>query len=171
MAGGSSGILGTGGMVTKLQAADLARRGGTTVIIANGADLSILGRLVNGGQEGTRFLPVSSTLASRKRYLLAGGRKTAKVVIDEGAVKALINGSSLLPVGISMISGRFQRGDPVSVIDSNGVEVARGLVNYPEADLQRILGVRSDQIAAILGYDYGAEVIHRDNLIILRNEN
>jgi glutamate 5-kinase len=168
MAGGSDNLLGTGGMVTKLQAADLARRGGTTVVIANGNDLGILPRLLKGNLDGTWFLPLMTHLDSRKRYLLAGGRNTAKLVVDDGAVQALSNGSSLLPVGILKIDGKFNRGNSVTIVDTSGKEIARGLVNYPGTDLVKIIGLKSEQIASVLGYDYGAEVIHRDNLVLLQ---
>jgi glutamate 5-kinase len=166
-AGGSTGSLGTGGMVTKLQAADLARRSGATVVIANGSEVDVVLRLVKGERLGTTFLPVSSTTDSRKRYILTGGRASGKLSIDEGAARAVRNGSSLLPVGVSKIEGSFERGDTVRIFDGVGKELARGLVNYATADLSKILGVQSEKIEEILGYDYGTEVIHRDNMVML----
>ncbi len=166
MAGGSAKGLGTGGMVTKLQAADLARRGGATVVITRGSDLKVLERLVGGQFEGTLFMPTGTALDSRKRFLLASGVGDGKIILDEGAVRAIKNGGSLLPVGVQDYSGVFERGDIVSVLSGLGKEVGRGLVNYPSGDLLHIKGVRSDQIETMLGYDYGSELIHRDNLVV-----
>jgi glutamate 5-kinase len=166
-AGGSVGGLGTGGMVTKLQAADLARRGGATVVIAQGSEADVVLRLAQGERLGTTFLPTRSRTDCRKRYILSAGRAAGKLSVDEGAARALRSGSSLLPVGVKAIEGHFERGDTVRIFTEQGKELARGLANYATADLRRILGVQSDQIESILGYDYGEEVIHRDNLVIL----
>jgi glutamate 5-kinase len=166
-AGGSAGELGTGGMVTKLQAADLARRCGATVIIAQGSEADVVLRLVQGERLGTTFLPVSSPTDSRKRYILTGGRSLGRLSVDDGAARALRSGSSLLPVGVKLVDGHFDRGDTVRVFDGQGKELARGLVNYASADLSRILGAQSIMIESILGYDFGEEVIHRDNMVML----
>lgn len=163
----SSASLGTGGMITKLQAADLARRSGAAVIIAPGGEPDIILRIAAGEEVGTRFLPVAAALESRKRYLLAGGKSNQLVVIDEGAALALRSGSSLLPVGLMGIEGDFDRGDIVAVLDESRQELARGLVNYSAADLVRIHGHHSAEIEPILGYAYGDEVIHRNNLVLL----
>lgn len=166
-AGGTASSLGTGGMVTKLQAADLARRSGVTVVIARGSDPDVLLKIAAGETVGTRFLPTGSTLESRKRYILAGGRAGGRLQVDLGAAQALRRGGSLLPVGVHSASGRFERGDSVRVLDPDGREIARGLVNYASGDLQRILGHRSEDIEALLGFVYGDEVIHRSNLLLL----
>ena len=167
MAGGSPGWLGTGGMITKLQAADLARRSGVTVIIARGSDPDVLLRLDRGEALGTRFEAVVSVLESRKRFLLAGGRARDRLVVDEGAMQALRAGGSLLPVGLAAVEGNFERGDPVRVLDQQGREIARGLANYSAADMKRISGRHSSEIEKILGFVYGEEVIHRNNLVLL----
>ncbi len=166
-AGGTETGLGTGGMLTKVQAADLARRLGATVVIARGSEPDVLLRLCQGEPIGTRFLPLGSALEGRKRYILAGGRHTGRLIVDAGAERALHQGSSLLPVGVIGVEGQFDRGDTVQVLDPNGRELARGLVNYSASDLQRIHGRRSDEIEAILGFIYGEEVIHRNNLVML----
>jgi glutamate 5-kinase len=166
-AGGGPGQLGTGGMVTKLQAADLARRSGVTVVIAQGSLPGVLPRLVAGEAVGTRFLPLASALDSRKRYILASGRAVGKLYVDEGAAEALHNGGSLLPVGLCALEGRFERGDPVLVLALDQREVARGLVNYSSADLERIHGCQSAQIESVLGFAYGDEIIHRNNMVLL----
>jgi glutamate 5-kinase len=166
-AGGSSTGLGTGGMVTKLQAADLARRSGAMVVIAQGVLPAVLLRMVAGEALGTRFPPLTPAGGSRKRYILTGGRSSGKLSVDDGAARALHNGGSLLPVGVRQLEGRFQRGDTVRVLDPTGREIARGLVNYGYNDLERILGKQSDQIEVLLGFSYGDEVIHRDNMVLL----
>jgi glutamate 5-kinase len=166
-AGGTANQLGVGGMATKLQAADLARRSGATVVIARGSDPNVLSRIVAGETVGTRFMPVVTALESRKRYLLTGSSAPGCMSVDTGAVQALRRGGSLLPVGVSSLSGAFERGDVVRVADSSGRDIARGLTNYSAADLTRILGKQSQEIERILGYIYADEVIHRNNMVLL----
>ena len=166
-AGGSASKLGVGGMITKLQAADLARRSGSTVIIASGAAENIIIRLADGEAVGTCFLPVSSALEGRKRYLLAGSNTKNLLVVDDGAARAIREGGSLLPVGVLRISGDFERGDTVRVTDAAGTEIARGLVNYTAADIRLIRGRQSSEIGSILPFAYGDEVIHRNNMVLL----
>lgn len=166
-AGGAASGLGTGGMVTKLQAADLARRSGCGVVIASGGEPDVLLRLAAGEALGTRFQPAASALESRKRYILSGGRAAGGVRVDAGAARALRQGGSLLPVGVTAVEGEFDRGDAVRVVDPSGRDVARGLANYGAAELDRLRGRRSDEIEAVLGYDYGDEVIHRNDLVLL----
>jgi glutamate 5-kinase len=166
-AGGTSTGLGTGGMVTKLQAADLARRGGTTVVIAHGGEPEVLQRVALEEAVGTRLAPVVTTLEHRKRFLLAGMRSSRTLTIDDGAAQALLKGGSLLPVGLRQVEGSFQRGDAVRVADLAGKEIAVGLVNYAARDLERLCGVHSTEIETVLGYTFGDEVIHRNNLMLL----
>ncbi len=166
-AGGTVDGLGTGGMFTKLQAADLARRSGATVAIARGGERDVILRLADGEALGTRFFPAASPLESRKRYILAGGRTAGQVQVDPGAAQALRRGGSLLPVGVRGLDGEFERGDSVRVLEPGGREVARGLANYAAADLARIQGRQSEEIEAILGYAYGDEVIHHNNMVLL----
>jgi len=166
-AGGTGNGLGTGGMITKLQAADLARRSGVAVVIARGVDPNIITRIVGGEPVGTRFHPVGAAVESRKRYILAGGHAAGRLSVDDGAARALHHGSSLLPVGVKSVEGSFERGDTVRVTDLAGREIARGIVNYGLADLQKILGHRSEEIETLLGYNYGDEVIHRNDLVLL----
>ena len=166
-AGGAKNGLGTGGMVTKLQAADLARRSGAKVIIARGSDPDIILRITAGEQVGTRFQPAATALESRKRYILAGGRAVGVLRVDQGAVEAINKGGSLLPVGMVGVEGEFQRGDTVRVLAPSGKEIARGLSNYAANDLGKIGGQRSDRIEKILGFAYGEEVIHRNNMVLL----
>jgi glutamate 5-kinase len=166
-AGRSRDGLGTGGMVTKLEAADLARRSGAKVVIARGSDADILPRIADGDPVGTHFLPSVTVLESRKRYILAGGQPVGSLSVDQGAVAAIEKGSSLLPVGLVLVDGEFQRGDTVRVVDPSGKEIAKGLTNYASAELGKILGMQSDRIENILGFAYGEEVIHRNNMVLL----
>lgn len=164
-AGASATGLGTGGMITKLQAADLARRSGATAIIAPGSQPEILLRLVAGEQLGTHFPPMVSSLDSRHRYILASGQVNWLIKIDHGAARALRNGGSLLPVGVVDVSGQFERGDAIKIVDEKGSELARGLVNYSADELKQVKGRRSDEIESILGYFFGEEVVHRNNMV------
>ena len=165
-AGGSATGLGTGGMITKLQAADLARRSGTTVVIASGSEPNVLTRLAAGEKLGTWFQPMATAMESRKRYILAG-RRSGSIRIDAGAAQALQHGRSLLPVGVTTCDGNFERGDTIQVLNAIGREMARGIVNYESDDLARLCRHQSTEIETILGYTYGDEVIHRNNLILL----
>ena len=154
-------------MATKIQAARLATESGTTVLIVDGHADNVLVRAATGDMVGTRFPPARTGLESRKRWILAGLAGTASTRIDEGAVKALSLGRSLLAAGIVDIKGRFDRGDSVSIIDPTGKALGCGVVNYSSADLGRIKGCKSSQITSVLGYHYGDEVIHRSNLVVL----
>ncbi len=170
-ASASKDELGTGGMITKLQAADLARRSGTNVVIASGTETDAILRTAKGESIGTHFKATVSTLESRKRFILSGTVSTGKIQIDDGATNALQNSSSLLPVGVASILGEFDRGDTVTVIDVNSNEIARGLTNYHSAELSKIAGRQSKDIESILGYYYGEEVIHRDQLVLIHAPN
>ncbi len=166
-AGGSGAGLGVGGMVTKLQAADLARRSGASVIIARGSEPEILARILQNEPLGTTFTPTTSSVESRKRFILTGG-KVGKLIIDEGAALALTRGGSLLPAGLKAVSGTFSRGDNLSVCSEEDQEIARGLVNYNHQDCARLCGRQSHEIEPLLGYFYGDEIIHRSNLVLLK---
>jgi len=166
-AGGSGNELGTGGMITKLQAADIARRSGTLVVIAKGNLPDVLIRLVKGEKLGTRILPTVDKLESRKRFLLAGVEEDAFISIDSGAAAAIRSGGSLLPVGVTDCKGYFERGDIIYVKDGYGKPCALGVVNYSSADISEIKGCHSDEIEGILGFAYGDEIIHHNNMTIL----
>jgi len=168
-AGGSRSGLGTGGMVTKLRAADLARRSGTTVWIAQGKEKDIIFRIVNGEKIGTRFAPMISHLEGRKRFLLAGHQVQAGVWVDQGAALALSRGGSLLPVGIMRVEGDFERGDTIRILNEQGKLLALGLTYYSSAEVQRFAGKHSDQIESILGYTFGEEVVHHNHMVLMRN--
>ncbi len=166
LAGGASTGLGTGGMITKLQAAQLAGHSGTTTVIAAGALPDVLLDIAAGRPIGTTFPPPTAYRESRKRWLVSEKPQGA-IRIDEGAVRKLRhNGASLLPVGITGVDGDFERGASVQVLAPEGKAVATGMVNYGSDEIQQLIGVKSAQIAAALGYTYGDEVIHRDNLVV-----
>ena len=167
MAGGSVGDIGTGGMTTKIEAAELATRSGTEVIIAPGNEPNSILRVVNGEALGTRFPTQFSRVESRKRWILAESPQ-GSVTVDAGAAQALVNGQkSLLVVGITQVTGTFERGATIQVLSPNNQEIGRGLAHYKASDLQAICGKQSSQIAQILGFDYGPTAIHRDNLVVL----
>lgn len=165
---GGSGVRGTGGMQTKIQAADLATHSGTTVVIAAGAAPNVIRRVVAGEQLGTRFPSPVSRRESRKRWVLAETVRASRIVADDGAAQALRSGGkSLLAAGIVGVEGEFERGQTVRIYGLDGRELARGLTQYPARDVALIKGLRSAQIAETLGYDYGPEVVHRDNMVLL----
>ena len=160
--------MGTGGMATKIEAARLATASGITVVIADGRQPDVILRLAAGEAIGTRFLPASSKLESRKRWMLSGLATKGKLIIDAGAALALKKQHrSLLAAGIKKADGEFQRGDIVNIHDPQGSQLGCGIANYSSADINVIKGAHSEQIASLLGYDYGAEVVHRNNLVIL----
>ncbi|NOK59736.1 MAG: glutamate 5-kinase [Chloroflexi bacterium AL-W] len=165
---GDSNTRGTGGMFTKIQAADLATRSGIAVVIASGYEPDIIRRVLQGEQLGTRFFPTTTSLESRKRWILAETVRHSCIVIDDGATDALTgSGKSLLSAGIMAIEGEFGRGQTVRIYSKTRREIARGLVRYNSSDLQLIKGLQSTQIADILGYHYGPEIVHRDDMVIL----
>jgi glutamate 5-kinase len=167
MSGSTSG-LGTGGMVTKIEAARLATASGVTVVIANGSEKDVLLRAARGETIGTRFLPVKSKLDSRERWLLSGLCTRGKLTVDDGAVLALKKKNcSLLAAGITEVEGNFQRGDIVDICDSKGAKLGSGITNYTSIEVQAIKGAHSENINNLLGYDSGSEVVHRNNLVVL----
>jgi len=163
MAGGSSSGIGRGGMVSKLMAAKIAIAAGCETIIAKGQADNPIAALRNGAR-ATRFLAATTPAAARKRWIAGGLQALGALIVDDGAAKALADGKSLLPAGVRQIDGRFERGDAVSVRDSTGREIARGLAAYSASDAERIAGKRTHEIEAILGYRGRDEMIHRDDL-------
>lgn len=167
LAGGAGSHRGTGGMHTKIQAAEIATRAGTPVVIAPGAAEGAVVRAATGEAIGTRFLAAGSRLEARKRWILAE-IAPGQLLLDQGATTALRDrGGSLLAVGIRGVEGNFERGQTVRLMTPDGQELARGLSRYRAADLRRIAGRRSADTQAELGYDYGPEVVHRDDLVLL----
>ena len=159
---------GTGGMATKVEAAKLATASGVTVIIADGRGPDVILRLASGEAVGTIFWPAHTRLESRKRWMLSGLCVRGKLIVDSGAAMALKSQQrSLLAAGIRSLQGKFQRGDIVNIHNPQGTKIGCGITNYSSADIETIMGSHSGRIAALLGYDYGTEVVHRNNLVIL----
>jgi glutamate 5-kinase len=166
MAGGSSS-LGRGGMITKVTAARLAARSGACTIIASGREEDVLVRLAAGEEIGTLLLPEKQPVAARKQWLAGQLKARGELIIDQGAVQVLkSSGRSLLPVGVLAVNGDFDRGDVVKVVDENGLEIARGLVNYDSREAAQLLRCVSGRIAELLGYEGEQEMIHRDNMVM-----
>ena len=167
IATGSSTHLGTGGMLTKLQAANVARRAGIEVVITSGlSSNAILDGLV-ADADCTIISACDSALENRKQWILAGPTASGELTIDDGAVIAITTkGSSLLAKGITRISGTFNRGEVVRIKSLQGDVIARGLSRYSSDDLVKIIGHHSNEIHTLLGYDYGSEALHRDDLVI-----
>ncbi len=167
LAGGSVSGLGIGGMITKLEAAQLAIRSGTRTVIARGDVPNIILNILDGEAIGTVFEPSVTQLESRKRWLLTE-RVQGQLQVDDGAAQVLgERGASLLPVGVQSVAGEFERGAAVLVLDKHGRELAKGLVSYGSAELSQICGRHSREIPGILGYTYGEEAIHRDYMVVL----
>ena len=168
IAGSTGSSIARGGMLTKVLAAKRAARSGADTVIAWGRESGVLLRLATGERIGTQLLAGQATLAARKQWLADHLQIRGRVVLDAGAVKALIvDGKSLLPIGVCSTSGDFDRGEVVSCMDEAGREIARGLINYSHAETCRILRTPSGQIEARLGYVDEPELIHRDNLVLL----
>lgn len=168
LAGGSGTSLGTGGMATKLQAADIARRAGVEVIIAKGAGSNVILKCMSEQLPGTRFLKLTAPKDGRKKWLLAGPKSNGQIAIDAGAISALQNnGASLLAKGVTCAFGDFERGDLIDLIDTNNQVIARGLTRFSRSEVNKIKGAHSKNIAQLLSYDAGAEVLHRDDLVLL----
>ncbi len=164
---GGTGDLGRGGMLTKLRAARLASRSGTSTVITHGRTPDVLTRLHNGDEVGTYLQPGQVPLVARKQWLAGHLQLQGKLVLDDGAVKVLRDsGRSLLPVGVVAVEGSFKRGEAVACVDSQGQEIARGLVNYSSEEARKIMGRPSGELESVLGYVDEPELIHRDNLVL-----
>lgn len=167
MAGGAGSALGTGGMKTKIEAAQMATAAGTSMIIMNGADPSQIQKVFLGEPVGTVFLSNQPLVNSRKHWIAYGPPLNGELMVDEGAEAALLkHGKSLLPSGVVNVLGEFDDGDLLKIVNQKGVELGRGFTNYGYETLQKICGKKSTEIEAILGYKITDEVIHRDNLVI-----
>jgi glutamate 5-kinase len=167
-AGGSTSGLGTGGMVSKVQAARIAGRSGVPTVVAEGRRPDVVRAVLGGADLGTLFLPSDERLASRKHWIAYGLRPAGTLVVDAGARAALVDKrKSLLPSGIRAVTGAFAAGDAVSVVGEDGRELARGLASYAADEVERIRGRHSAEIELVLGYKNLDEVIHRDDLVVL----
>lgn len=170
MAGEHRNAWARGGMPTKLDAARLVTTSGIAMVICRGRSPDAVLRAAAGQPAGTYFKPAASKLEARKRWMLScvGDSDWGQVLVDDGAVSALRRqGVSLLPAGVRQVSGDFARGDIIYISDAAGRHIACGIANYPAAAVSRIRGMRSDRIAATLGYHYGQEIVHRNNLVLL----
>ena len=168
LAAGTRSSKAVGGMVTKLQAAGLATASGVDVVIARGRLENVIPGLARGDALGTFFPSHTTKMESRKRWMLSGLNSRGSVRVDGGAASALKkSGRSLLPAGVVEVSGSFQRGEVLSILDGDGNRIACGLANYGVEDARAIAGKQSGDIFEILGYEYGAELVHRDNLVLL----
>ncbi|MDS4031957.1 MAG: glutamate 5-kinase [Candidatus Contendobacter sp.] len=168
MASGGAGTLGSGGMTTKLRAAAKAARSGAFTLLAWGREPEVLRRVAAGVELGTLLRPSQSPLAARKQWLAVQLQVRGRLHLDAGAVRALRTaGKSLLPVGVTAVEGKFSRGDLVACLDSNGTEVARGLVNYDTEQALALIGKTTRRIEALLGQVDDPELIHRDNLVLV----
>jgi len=170
MAGVSWGGTGQGGMVTKLEAAKLATASGTDVVIASGLKKNVITRLMNGKEKIGTFFPATTTrMESRKRWMMSGLSTKGAIFVDAGACSALINHhSSLLPAGVSNVEGAFERGEIVSVFDSKRTQIAVGITNYNFEELNKIKGMQSKSIQEVIGHNFGDEIIHRNNMVLLK---
>jgi glutamate 5-kinase len=165
MAGGAASHLSRGGMATKVEAGKIATLAGTAMIIAKGTEDHPLRRLTEGGLH-TLFKPATTRAQSRKRWIMGTLAVAGTVQVDAGAARALTQGRSLLPIGVTRITGAFERGDTIAVLNPDGREIARGLVGLDSEDARLVMGKRSDTIVALLGMDSRAELVHRDNLVL-----
>jgi glutamate 5-kinase len=157
-----------GGMISKIQAARKASRFGIPTVVARGTKDRILHQILKGKEIGTLILPKGEALSSRKHWIAFNPKPKGDLIVDEGAKKAIVQrGKSLLSSGVVKVKGPFDRGDLVTCLGPRGKEFARGLVNYSASELEKIKGLRSDQIETTLGYKYSDEVIHRDDLVVL----
>lgn len=164
---GEGGVLGRGGMITKVGAAKIAARSGAHTLIASGWEERVLARLAAGEQIGTLLVASQEPMAARKQWLASQMHVAGTLVLDAGAIGILkSSGKSLLPIGVTAITGEFQRGDLVSCVNADGLEIARGLANYNSTDADKIKQQASGSLSALLGYSADPEIIHRDNLVV-----
>jgi glutamate 5-kinase len=167
MASDTASRQGTGGMITKIEAARLATCSGVNVVIAGGREADILVKISQGQDVGTFFPAQVNKMESRKRWMLSGLASKGKVTVDKGASSALKeHNRSLLPAGVTKVEGKFQRGDIVDILGEKGKRIGCGISNYSSSDLALIGGKHSDKIGDLLGYDYGDEVVHRNNMVL-----
>jgi glutamate 5-kinase len=167
-AGGSASTVGTGGMATKLAAAKKAGKSGVATIMVNGTKPGIISQALAGAEVGTLFLPATESINRRKHWIAFTLRPAGRIIVDQGAREVLARqGKSLLPSGVVGAEGKFERGSCVRVCGPDGSEFARGITDYSHQEIELIGGHRSSEIEELLGYRYGDEIIHRDNLVVL----
>jgi len=157
---------GSGGMLTKLEAAKICMNAGCNMLIANGKSFNPIQKIISK-KLYTWFKPKISNLDARKKWIISSLSSSAKIYIDQGASKALKSGKSLLPAGIIKISGNFKKGDNIVIVDSNNADVARALSSFSSEEINKIKGLQSNQIENILGYASKSEIVHKDDIVIL----
>ncbi len=163
--------LGSGGMGSKLRAVSMVTEAGETVVIANGRERNVLLRLLEGERLGTIFAPAEHKMSARQRWLRSAVRPVGRLMLDDGATDAVLRkNKSLLPRGITAVTGRFERGAVVALVNPAGQTIAHGVVNYGSADLDRIKGLKSAEIAAALGAKPFDEAVHRDHLVVIAGQ-
>jgi glutamate 5-kinase len=167
MAGGSGSDMGSGGMQTKIAAAKIAVAAGCHLCISLGSVEHPLQRIAEG-ERCTWFMPSSTPLATRKQWIAGTLKPAGAISVDDGAVRALMGGKSLLPAGVTRAVGRFDRGDTVSIVGPDGTEIGRGICAYSDVDAARIIGRKSAEIEKVLGFRGRDEIVHRDDLVLLR---
>jgi glutamate 5-kinase len=155
---------GSGGMKTKIEAAKICQLSGCYMAIASGIHKNPIKKIIEG-QKCTWFLPKISKLDARKQWIIGSVAPKGEVIIDHGAIKAINNGKSLLPVGVKKIIGTFEKGDHILVKDQNNIECARGLTSFSSIEIEKIKGSHSSEIKNILGYSSREEIIHKDDLV------
>ena len=168
MSGGAGSKLGTGGMATKINAAEISTAAGVSMVIADGSVPDVLQKVVAGESIGTLFLGQKEKMKARQHWISFGSRVEGQIVVDEGAKKALKNKKSLLPSGMTEVKGAFLRGVAVEVVDESGEVIGTGITNYPADELKHLIGVKSDQIEEKIGYKDYDVIIHVDNMILRR---
>ena len=157
---------GSGGMLTKLEAAKICMNSGCNMMIANGNNLNPIEQIIKK-KLFTWFVPKISNLDARKKWIISSLLSAAKVYIDEGAVRALRSGKSLLPSGIIKVSGTFKKGDNILIVDNNGIDIARALSSFTSSEIDKIKGLQSHQIENVLGYSSKSEILHKNDIVIL----
>jgi glutamate 5-kinase len=167
MAGGAASHLSRGGMTTKIEAGKIATQAGTAMIIAKGTEMHPL-RALHDGARHTLFAGLQSPAAARKRWIMGTLGVAGALYVDAGAARALTTGKSLLPIGVTKVTGEFSRGDAVAVLDADGIEIARGLVGFDSVEASLVKGKKSQSVIELLGVGHRAEIIHRDNLVLLQ---
>ena len=157
---------GSGGMLTKLEAAKICMNAGCNMLIANGSNFNPIKRIIEK-KLFTWFVPKISNLDARKKWIISSLSSSAKIYIDQGASKALKSGKSLLPAGITKVLGAFRKGDNILIVDNNNIEIARALSSFTSSEIDKIKGLQSNQIENILGYASKSEIVHKDDIVIL----
>jgi glutamate 5-kinase len=165
MAAGAASELSRGGMRTKIDAGRIATAAGTAMMIADGKRMAPLSA-VDDGARSTFFRPSTTPVGAYKSWIAGHLEPAGRITVDDGAVRALRSGKSLLAAGVTLVSGRFSRGDTVAILDARGIEVARGLVAYDAADAVKIAGLKTAEIEAVLGYEARSAMVHRDDLVV-----